>query len=88
MAEFVSGTQTANTYEVHLQLTEEEFDSLTIMMGMATGAAFKNGFKRLAYSFLRLANEVHKNNKKWHPYVIPEDVDGSTGTNGKDAESH
>lgn len=89
MAEFISGKEaTGKSYEIKLSLTEEELDTLTMMMGMATGVAFKNGFRNLAYSFMRLSNEVHKNNKKWKPYPVPEDFDGSVSANGKDAEGH
>ena len=87
MAEFVSGKEVNNNkpteakqFQITLNLTQHELDALTVMMGLATGSALKHGAKKLAYSFLRLANELHKNNKKWKPYVIPEDIDVGTET--------
>jgi len=74
------------TYTLHLNLTHEEFDTLTTMMGIATGAAFRDGMRKLAWAFMRLANLVHKDNKKWKPYPVPEDdEDGSDHQNGAHA---
>jgi len=53
-------------------LTRDEFEVLLLMMGYATGAAFKEN-PRLAHSFLELANRVNKDSPNWKPYQIPDE---------------
>jgi hypothetical protein len=57
-----------------IELSEDETDILTLALGFATGAAFKDGNRRMAYAFLALANTVHKNNPHYVPYEIPPDM--------------
>lgn len=61
-----------------IDLTDDELNSLTIMLGYAMGAATQRGDELLARSFLRLANAVHRNNPRWQRYNIedePEPLD-------------
>ena len=54
-----------------IELTDDEYMQLLIMMGYATGAAMKQD-RKLADNFLRLANAVNKNNPRWTRYEVPE----------------
>jgi hypothetical protein len=60
-----------DTFYLNLQLTREEFDALILVLGIATGQAFKTGMKKHAYMLLSLANAVNKDNPNWRPYDIP-----------------
>lgn len=55
------------------ELTDQEFETLLLALGTATGAALRHSDNGMAYSFLRLANAINKDNPKWTPYVIPEE---------------
>jgi hypothetical protein len=57
--------------EIVVTLSQHEFNGLLIVMGYAAGAAFRED-KRLAWSFLELANRVNRDNPHWTPYEIPE----------------
>lgn len=56
-----------------IELTDDEMSQLILMCGYATGAAERNGDRRLALSYLRLANRINENNPQWTPYAIPEE---------------
>ncbi|HEX5426624.1 MAG TPA: hypothetical protein VFW94_24075 [Candidatus Acidoferrales bacterium] len=56
---------------MEIKLSTEEYETLLLMMGYATAAAFESD-KKLAYSFLKVANAVNRNNPSWTPYEIPE----------------
>ena len=57
-----------------ITLTDEDFEILLLMCGYATGAAHQADDLKLGNSFLRLANEINKNNPKWTPYEIDGDL--------------
>jgi hypothetical protein len=56
-----------------VQLSEDEYEGLLLMMGYAAGAAEREGDKRLSRCFLRLANAVNRDNPSWTPYEVPPD---------------
>lgn len=59
-------------------LTRDEYETLLLMLGFATGAAVKENNNKLAVSFLRLANKINENNPRWIRYEIPqEQTDGN-----------
>lgn len=58
--------------KVIIELTKDEMDQLTICLGFALGAAVQLGDKRMADSFIRLANIVHRDNPNWTPYQVSE----------------
>jgi hypothetical protein len=59
--------------EIIITLTPEEMDTLSLALGYATGAAFKDNNRKLARAFIELTNSVHKNNPDYVPYeMIPE----------------
>jgi hypothetical protein len=61
---------------MQIDLTDDEFTRLLILMGYATGAASASldpSAPLLIPHFLRLANAVNRNNPRWTPYVIPEE---------------
>jgi len=57
------------TYKI--ELTEHEHDTFLLALGAATGAMFAQGNKTMAYSFLRLANSINRDNPNYTPYEIP-----------------
>jgi hypothetical protein len=73
---------------VVIEISEEEFESLLLCLGYATGAASAKppGYDdhrhrtvplheyKLAESWLRLANSINKGNPQWTPYKIPKKV--------------
>lgn len=54
--------------EYTFTLSRDDYETLLLMLGVAT-AAVNDG--KLACSFLRLANEINKNNRDWRPYDVP-----------------
>ena len=54
-------------------LDDDQYDSLLLMLGYATCAAMKEGNRRLAYSFVKLANAINRDNPRWRPYEIPDE---------------
>jgi hypothetical protein len=55
-----------------IEMSSEEFDNLTILIGYACGAA-RDRDEFLFWSFLQLANEIHTGRPGWRPYEIPEE---------------
>jgi hypothetical protein len=47
-------------------------DMLSVALGYATGAAFKDNNPKLARAFIALTNSVQKNNPNYVPYEVPE----------------
>jgi hypothetical protein len=58
---------------VLLELTEEEWSQLLVMMGYAAGSAHRDGDHVMRDHFLRLSNAVNRNNPRWTPYVLDEE---------------
>jgi hypothetical protein len=61
------------TVSLSLTLTQEEFDGLIMLMGMAMGTATKEGMSKLSYACLRLANKINEGNPRWTPHWTPPD---------------
>jgi hypothetical protein len=57
-----------------LTLDDFEFDTLTLALGYATGAALKGGDRVLAYRFVRLTNTLHRHRPGWVPYEVPQEA--------------
>jgi hypothetical protein len=55
-----------------IEMSAEEFENLTLLMGYAAGVAGRDFDKRLFLSFVRQANEIHAGRPGWKPYEIPE----------------
>jgi hypothetical protein len=62
---------------MQIELTEEQFQTLLLMAGCATGAAFKEGDRQLAYRFVELCNAINKDNPQFIPYDIPAEYGGT-----------
>jgi hypothetical protein len=56
-----------------IELTDDEFTTLMLMCGYAAGVASGRDSMCLAYSFLRLANAINRDNPDWIPYEIPKE---------------
>lgn len=54
-----------------ITLNDEEFDTLLVMCGYATGVVSDN--RPLMNTFLRVANRINEGNEKWTPYEVPEE---------------
>jgi hypothetical protein len=66
-------TLNENTNTFTITLTGDEFSQLLILLGYAVGAAFQNGNRQMAHSFLRLTNRINRDNRNYKPYGVPED---------------
>lgn len=53
-----------------IELHEEEFQTLTLMCGYATGAAMASKEFETAKTFLRLTNRLHENRTDYTPYDV------------------
>ena len=72
-----------------ISLTKDEYESLILALGYATGAAMKTGETNMQRAFLKLANAINRDNSSWVPYEIPpEDADGSEAPHNPQAQSH
>jgi hypothetical protein len=60
-------------YIVHVYLTPNELETMQLMLGMATGAAIECRGRKLAMSFIRLANKLNEGNKNWIPYEVEDE---------------
>ena len=58
---------------MQIDLTQEEFDTLLLILRMATAAALRQGDRKLAYHFRALSNKINKDNPVYVPYSIPEE---------------
>ena len=57
--------------EYTFTLSRDDYDLLLMMMHYATCAALELRERKLFREFLRLANEVNKNNPNYRPYELP-----------------
>ena len=59
---------------MRIELTSDEYAaSLLLALGYATGAALKDGDKRMANSFTRVTNAVCRNDPNFRPYKVQDD---------------
>lgn len=58
---------------VVIDISDEEFDSLTLALGMATGWALRIGNKSASDSWLRLVNSVNVGNSNFTPYEVAQE---------------
>lgn len=58
---------------MRIELTSDEYALLLLALGYATGAAFKDGDKRMANSFTRVTNAVGRNDPHFTPYKVEDD---------------
>lgn len=65
--------------EYSFTLTRQQYETLLLMLGFATGAAHAQNNQSMAGSFLRLANEINKNNPDWTAYEVPADKENHDG---------
>lgn len=58
--------------KIELELTQDEYATMSLMCGYAAGAAFKAGDQRLANSFVHMANRLHSGDPNFVPYAVGE----------------
>lgn len=58
---------------MRIELTDDEYAMLLLALGYATGAALKDGDKRMANSFTRVTNAVCRNDPNFRPYKVEDD---------------
>jgi hypothetical protein len=56
-----------------ITLSEDEYVSLLLAIGYATGAASLRGDGGYVGRLFRLANAVNRDNPAWTPYQVPEE---------------
>lgn len=56
-----------------VDLNEEDFATLLVMLGYATGAARRQGERELSIRFVKLANTINRDNPNWTPYQVSDD---------------
>lgn len=54
-----------------ITLSQEDFDTLLLALGMATGLCFRGGQERMAYGVIQLTNRINVGNPHFRPYEIP-----------------
>ena len=64
-------TYHSNGLRVMLEMSQEEWTNLLIMLGMATGMAF-NKSNQEGYRWVKLVNAMNETNPQFRPYEIPE----------------
>lgn len=57
--------------EYSFTLSPNDYDLLLIMLGYAVGAAAERKDRHVLRIFLRLTNEINKNNPNFRPYELP-----------------
>jgi hypothetical protein len=55
-------------HRIEIQLTDNEYNAMTLMCAFATEAAFRKGDQRLANMFLTVTNRLHENDPNFIPY--------------------
>ena len=65
--------------EYSFTLSRHDYEILLIMLGFATGAAAERGETKLVLSFVRLTNEINKNNPHWTNYEVRADKENHDG---------
>lgn len=64
-------TYTQQGERVTLEMTRDDYDRLTLMLGFAVGAVMRTGDMRMFYTWLRFTNELNNGNPNFTPYKIP-----------------
>jgi hypothetical protein len=59
-----------------IELSQDDFELLLVMLGYGTGAAMQHD-QKLAYKFLALANRINKDNPNWTPYAVSPEGDST-----------
>ena len=54
-----------------ISLSREDFESLLLALGMATGLCFREGQERMAYRIVQLTNTINAGNPGYRPYNVP-----------------
>lgn len=54
-----------------IELDNEDFSWLVLVLGYAAGAASKDGDRLMRDRILHLANAVNKDNLNWTPILVP-----------------
>jgi hypothetical protein len=58
---------------VRESLSREDFETLLLALGIATGTCFRDGNDKLGYRIILLTNTINQNNPDWTPYDVPAD---------------
>jgi hypothetical protein len=59
---------------VVLTLTQDQYEMLTLALGIAAGRASRDGDTSAFNCWLILANAVNEGNPGWTPYEVPAEV--------------
>ena len=55
---------------VRIEISLDQFEMLLLTLGLATGAAYRNGYRNQAHDVMRLANAINEGNSNWTPYEV------------------
>jgi hypothetical protein len=55
-------------HQIDVQLTDNEYNAMTLLCAFATEAAFRNGDRKLANMFIAVTNRLHENDLGFVPY--------------------
>jgi hypothetical protein len=61
--------------DVQITLSADQFTSLLLAIGVATGSACMKDNQAMAEGFIELANAVNDGNPSWNPYIVREQVE-------------
>lgn len=66
-------TYTKDGEKVTIEMTHEDYETLLLMLGAATGAVHDEGS---FYGFLKFVNELNRTNPRFTQYEIPAEFHG------------
>jgi hypothetical protein len=58
---------------ITLEMSREDREQMTIILGYAIGAAFYKGDREYAYHIVAFVNRLYAGNPHFQPYEIPEE---------------
>ena len=59
---------TGKLHHVDIQLSDNEYNAMTLMCAVATASAFRDEDRRLANMFILITNRLHENDPDFVPY--------------------
>ncbi len=61
-------SHTVPSAAIVIALSQDDFETLLLSLGMAAGVCLRDGIKGLALRIIELSNTVNENNPHWIPY--------------------
>ena len=55
-------------HRIDIELTDNEYNAMTLLCAFATEAAFKNGDRKLANAFIAITNRLHECDPNFTPF--------------------